>query len=337
MMLNKKAALFAATLALFGGVTHTANAQIIAADSYKIGTDRSQGQYTDGNSLASTGAINNLVTQGFTTTGYGSGTGTAQFQSTSGGLGYAPLGITSADSGKVTYAAAGLDNNTRSTARLLTAVPSSSTYWFSSLVNRGAVDANSTGRDYVLSGFGGTVLATSLILTPSSPGVTGLFYGFTGDTGNLAIRYRSAGGSATQNNTVETVLLNTSQTSLDNNTYALIFKVESAFAGGVADRLSYWVNPTSFTNEASLTSSSLAKGVLTDTNILSGSTDFQRLTYVSHNYNSSAFFDEQRFGTTLASVAPGASVTVPEAGSVSLLLVGGLSLMGVVLRKRKAA
>lgn len=339
----KHAASTVVAFSLFAGIASTANAQLIASDSYKIGSSLASGEYTlDANgaglgtqlfntaALGASGSATGLVTPGFTNGRYGSGNGTAQFAATSVGLAYAPLGVTSTGSGKVTYTPVALDATVRNTARTLSPTPvtNSTTYWVTALVNRGAV-SGSTGLGYMMAGFGGTLGATTLDV--GATGAPGLFFGYSGDTGNLAIRYRD-----TNNLTTESVLV-AGSSSLNNVTNALLFKIEVGYAGGVADRLTYWVNPTNFTNEAGLTSTASASSVLTGTNILSSNADFQRLTYITNRWDSSAFYDEMRLGTTLASVTAGAGIaTVPEPGTFALLGLGGLAALGVIRRRRAA-
>ena len=336
----KRILLALAASALLAGA---ANAQLIAGDSYQIGSNLSAGQYPDGTALSNSGVLgaaggtgNVLQTPGFLNGRYGGGSGTAQFAATSGGLAYAPFNDTSAGSGKVTFAPPSLDNVYRSTARTLSPSLTGSpitTFYESALVNRGAVSTTTTGRDFVLAGFGNA----SSNISVGTAGVTGLFFGFTGDAGNLAIRYRDNSNNGAGVIT-ETQLLNGAPT-VDNATYALVFKIEQNYVGGTADRLTYWVNPTDPSSDTTLTATSLSTGVITNDNILSSPGDFIRLNYVAHNYDSSAFFDEVNLGgNTPASVTPNIQAgVVPEAGTISLLLTGGIALAGIVVRRRKTA
>jgi PEP-CTERM motif len=306
------------------GLCGPARAQLIASDSYAIGSSLTSGQYPSGAALSSTallgvsGTAGGLTTPGFTVGRYGAGTGTSQFSATSSGLSYAPLGAASGTSGKVSYAAAGLDNTNRSTARTLSpAAPVSSTYWTSLLVNRGATVG--TGLNYVMAGFGGTTAP----LTLAAAGGPGLFMGFSGDAGNLAMRYRDVGGTFT-----ETIL---NPTTLANTTYAIVARID-VNTSGTSDSVTWWLNPTDFTSPATLTSTAQLTNSFTG-NVLSANTDLVRLNYLSFNWNSSAFFDEARLGTTLASLGGQAGAAAPEPGTIAL---GTLGLAALLARRRRA-
>ena len=305
--------------AMLGGTLTPANAQLIASDSYKIGSTPASGQYANNTSLASQASV---TVQGFTNSLGGSGT--SQFQSQTGGLNYTAYGADSTTSGKVTYLATGLDNTGRSTARnLATPIPTSSTYWFGYLLNRGAV-SGSTGLGFVLTGFG----------APGEPivgsaGIAGLFAGYSGDSGNLVLRYRD-----TSNLGAETTLLSGAGGALDNNTYLVIASVDVNVGGGIADNVSYWVNPTDLTSTATLTSTSAASGAFTG-NLLSAPSDITRLNYLSRNWNSSAFFDEPRLGTSLASISGITASAAPEPGSFALLGTGALTFAGMCITRRR--
>lgn len=312
-------------------LTSVAHAQLIASDSYAIGSNLAAGQYPANTALSNatilgTAGVSGLTTPGFLVGRYGAGSGTAQFSATSSGLSYAPLGADGTLTGKVTYAATGLDNTIRSTARNLSpAAPAGSTYWMSMLLNRGAVGAG-TGRNYVMAGFGGTAnptLASELAGQLTGPG---LFVGYSGNEGNLALRYRDNGGTAAWQ---ETVLASGAGTALDNVTNAVVIKVQLNTAG-VTDSVSWWLNPIDFTSETTLTSSSANTGTIANANAFSSSADLVRLNYSSRNWNGSAFFDELRLSQDLNGL--GGLGVIPEPGTLALLGVGALPLL---LRRRK--
>lgn len=283
----------------------SAEAQVIARDSYLIGTTPASGQYTAATALRLQPA--GLVNTGFANGPYSGGTGTSQFSATTSGLSYSPLGATSAGSGKVSYAAAPLDNTLRSNARNLSpAVSSQSTYWMSVLVNRGAI--TSTGLNYAMTGFGNAVAPTTVGAATTT---TGLYVGFSGDSGNLAMRYRNTSGVL-----AESVLLATSA----NTTYAIVARI-AVNTSGITDNVTWWVNPTDFTSTTTLTSTALATNSFSG-NLLSAGTDFVRLNYLSYNWNSSAFFDEVTLGTTLASLGGASFTAAPEPGTLVLGLMG---------------
>ena len=325
-----------ASLTLLGltslfGFSSAAHAQLIAADAYPIGSNLANGEYPANTALSNnTGVLTGLTTIGFQSGRYSAGTGTAQFAATSSGLNYAPLNASSSASGKVTYSGTGLDNLVRSTARNLSpAAPSSSTYWMSILLNRGAVPAT-TGRNYVMAGFGGTAaptLASELVGATTGPG---LFVGYSGDVGNLAIRYRDNGGTAAWQ---ETVLASGAGTALDNITNAVVVKIQVNTAG-ITDNVSWWLNPTDFTDETTLGTSSAGTGTIANANVLSSSADLVRLNYASRNWNGSAFFDELRLSQDLFGLGGGVAGVVPEPGTLAFGLLG-LGALALGARRRR--
>jgi len=304
-----------------GVLSSAAQAQLLVSDSYLTGASPALGQYVT--SPAASAQLKaqpgTLVNLGFVNGAYGSGTGTAQFAATTSGLTYAPLGASSATSGKVTYSAAALDSAVRSNARNLSPTPTlSSTYWTSILVNRGTI-ASGVGFNYVMAGFGGSIAPTTL----GAVGGPGLFMGFSGSAGDLAMRYRNTAG-----NVAETILTSSSA----NTTYAIVAKI-SVNTAGITDNVNWWVNPTDFTSETTLTSTALANGAFSG-NLLSANTDLVRLNYIAVNWNSSAFFDEVRLGTTLASLGgTSAGAAAPEPGTLAL---GALGLLALVAQRRRS-
>ena len=325
----KTSVTIAAVMSFLGANATIANAQLIAADSYRIGTAPAAGEYANSTSLASQATV---TVAGFTNSL--AGTGTAQFQSTSLGLNNAAIGATSATSGKVNYLAPAVDAaaTNRSTARSLTTpVPTATTYYFSHLVNRGAVTStpigNGRNRDFVGVGFSNTVTPTI-----GTTGLTGIYVGFSGDTGSLVLRYRDTAST----NVAETSLIAAVGNNIDNTTYLVVAQVD-VNTNGANDTVTYYVNPTDFTSNATLASTSLITGSF-QANILSASSDIQRLTYFSRDFNSGAFFDEARLGAGGTGISPAAALglniaTAPEPGSLLLVLLGGITSVGI--RKRR--
>lgn len=317
----KPAVIGAAIAALGVGVTPQAFAQLNTADSYVVGA----GGYTNNTSLASQGSVTGSTIKGFlNTTG---GSGTSNFQTQAVGLAYAPAGINSTDSGKVGWIGANADSVIRSTARNMTAVPAASTYYISFLLNRSPLNASDSG--FVLTGFGnaGTI-------TTGSTNLRGLFAGFSGTSGDLVLRYRNTSGT-TQDSTLLTGLT-------DSATYDVVARLD-VNTSGTTDNITYWVNPTDFTSDAALSSTSLATGSLTADTFLT-SADFVRLNYYAQNWNTTAYFDEPRLGILSTGGTPAsalgisvASAAAPEPGSLALVGVGGMSLLGALLRRRRSA
>jgi hypothetical protein len=293
----------------------TANAQVVR-DPYLIGANPAAGQYANNTSLASQASV---TVPGFTNTL--GGIPTSQFQSTSVGLVYSALGVTSADSGKVTYNNAPLDNTNRSTARNLAAgaVPASSTYWLGYLLNRGAISGTlPTGRDFVGVGYGNATFPQLGVAN-----LAGLYAGFTGNNGSLALRYNSTGGAV-----VDTILIDAANQNIDNTTLLVVAQI-NINVSGTTDDVTWWVNPTDFTSVASLTATALATGTFSG-NPVTNAGSFARLNYASRNWNTNVFFDDPRLGTTLSGTFPVASVA-PEPGSLTLLALGG----AFFLRRRR--
>ena len=311
------ALLLAAGVVALASFAPASQGQIVATDSYVIGADPAAGQYVDGTALKNQPAA--LTNVGFVNGGYVSGT--SQFSATAGGLASTLPGTTG---GKVNYGAAPLDANIRSNARNLSpAVPASGTYWISHTVNRGDIP-QAGGTGYVLTGFGNTVAPTAGTTTGN---LAGLFVGFAqspnkpADFGDVVIRYRDA-ASATS---ADAVVVDGSAASTFGTSYTVLMKLDVNVGGGSADNVAWWLNPTDFTDEATLGSSSAASGNFSSF-ALAGPADFARLNYSAFQWNGNAFFDEPRLSTTLAGIA------VPEPTSLALLGLGGLTL----LRRRRA-
>lgn len=297
-------------------------AGLIGADSYVIGTDPTAGEYE---TITLKDQPSNLTNLGFVDGPYSSGTGTSQFAATDTGLNYAPLGESSATSGKVNYSAAALDNIYRANARNSSGLSGSSTYWITHLVNRGGIP-ESGGNGYVLSGIGNFVAPD---LGATSGTLEGAFVGFRQDEtrpdsfGDLVIRSRVDPA----NTSADEVLIDGSVTSTFGNTYAVVMKAEINVAGG-QDRISWWLDPTIFLNESTLTSSSAASGSFL--NYAYGSTTLGRLNYSSRNWNGNAFFDGVKVSTTLE----GLGGEIPEPSTVVMVTLAGLGLVATRLRRK---
>ncbi len=290
-----------------------------ASDSYLIGSDPTAGEYND--ITPSDNQLKNqspeLTNQGFVTGPYNQGTGTGQFGATSNGLNFAPLNEASDTSGKVNYSAAPLDGLTRTVARALDGLTQSNTYWISHLVNRGSIPL-AGGDGYVLTGFGNTVQPAA---GTTSGFLEGAYVGFAQDGvvdnfGNLVIRYRPGAEAST----IDEIVLDGSQTSTFGTTYAVVMKVDINVDGGSADSVSWWLNPTNFLSEETLTSSAFSSG--TFESFAYQSPSIARLNYAAYNWNGNAFFDAPRLSTSLEGLGGVAIEGVPgdynEDGTVNL-------------------
>ena len=314
------------------GLAAPASAGLIASDSYAIGTDPTAGQYQAGVSLMK--QPSNLSTLGFVNGAFAGGSLTSNFQATAGGLAYAPYDTPSTNDGKVSWTGAAADGMTRSNGRSLNPVASSGSYWFHIIVSQDGTTAPST-NGYVLAGLGNTVPP---LLGATVGNNEGLFFGFAqhgtaNDAGDLVIRYRD--GAST---TADAILVNGS-TSNTAQVYDIIARLDVNVGGGSADNLTYWVNAKDYSSQAALDATSLVTNDTTgplSTLALQSSSDFQRMTYSATNWTGRANFDELRFGTTLADVAPSGSLVVPEPASVAMTAIGLLGGLGLTIRRRRA-
>ena len=124
-----------------------------------------------------------------------------------------------------------------------------------------------------------------------------------------------------------------------NQTYLVVAQVGVNSAGSV-DQVNYWVNPSDLSSVSALTNGpSLASGSLSTYSYqgaASGTGDFTRLNYAAYDWNGArTYFDEQRLGTTLDSIAPGPQ-TVPEPASLALTVFGGgLVALGALWRRNR--
>jgi hypothetical protein len=312
----------------FGGLSGTASAGLIAADSYTIGSSPTSGQYQAGSVLMT--QPSNLTTFGFANGGYTGGTGTSQFGITSGGLSYPPIGPPPANDGKVTVTGSAIGSGYKSVARNLSPTPvaTSPSYFFSLLIRSDGI-ASVAGAGYVLAGFGNNVQP---VPGPTNGFLEGLYFGLaqdTGhanDTGDLIIRYRTPNLSTPPPMlSSDAILIDGSQTNTVGQTYLVVGELD-VNSNGPIDRVSYWVNPTQFDSVAALTATSITSGSFDSLSIQLPS-DFTRLTFAENNWNVGADFDEVKMGTTLGDVVP--AVSVPEPGSLFLVGLGVVGGLGV--------
>jgi autotransporter-associated beta strand protein len=307
-----------------------ARAQLIAADSYPIGSNPALGQYQLGDYLNGNNdaGLQNLQTLGFAPGPYNQGQGTANFDiDNSTGCNYPWLGAvgynttTMTGTARVHWVGASSAFN-RSDARNLTTVPNSSVYYESMLVVEGSVTTTLSSTNgvpngmptSVLGGFGNAQIPLQGDTGTTTP-TTGLYIGFANDgvtnynsnSGNLVIRY-DTGSTDSSGNFInaDAIVINGSSGATTSvaasNTYCVVTKI-TVPAGGIGlDTVNWWLNPTVGTSDATLNSSSSAMGTFTG-NILSGSnpgSSFLRLNYYSESWQTQAWFDEPRLSTNLA-------------------------------------
>jgi hypothetical protein len=314
---------------LCGAMTRAHADVLIASDSYVTGTNPAAGQYVAGNGLKSqTG----LVNPGFVAGGYGSGSGTSNFIASSTGLASTADGASATGSGSVAWVGVPVDNTVRSVARTLSPFNegTSGTYFMSMLVSNTGNQTSTNG--WVLSGFGNNVAP---VLGTTGGNLFGLYMGFADDSGtpneaDLVLRYRNAGAATS----ADQILVNGANNSTAGQTYLVVAEVNINAIGGSTDVVNYWVNPADLNSVADMNATSIATGTLNTfafQGAATGTGDFNRLNYYTENWNGDATFDEQRLGTTLASIAPTA---VPEPSSMILLGAGSIAALAVRSRRR---
>lgn len=298
-----------------GLTTSVAQGALLVADSYRIGTDPTAGEYIAGNVAAQPANLTNL---GFANGGYTGGTTTSNFAIVAGGLDATGVGYEAGD--KLRYVGTGRDGISRRRARSTPGIASSPTYYLSHHVSRDSVATEGAG--YALTGFGNAI---SPDLT-STGSLAGVFVGFAGSAtpgnfGNLVLRSRNT-VSTTSN--ADTILV---EGSTPNTTYHVVIRLDVNVAGG-QDQVTYWVNPADVTNEAAMTVSSTTTGTYSSF-ALQGATDFVRLNGAATNWDANVHFDEPRLGTDLASVV---GPPVPEPAGLSCL---ALCAFACVRRRRR--
>jgi hypothetical protein len=326
---------------VISGVSAKASAGLVASDSYATGSSPLAGQYVP--YIAGVqGSLNaqpsTLTNTGFANGGYNSGTGTGNFVASATGL---ISSVDGADSttGSVAWIGAPVDNANRSVARNLSAFTegTTGTYWTSILVSNAGTQTSTNG--YVLSGFGGTV-------APVAPGVTasgflqGIFIGFADDTqtageADLVIRSRDTTGNKTdQDTTLVSSVVN-------NQSYLVVAQINVNPGGGSQDTVNYWVNPADLNSVADLNATSLAQGSFNTYSFQGSATgvgDFTRLNYDAVNWDGQSYFDQAALGTTLASIAPTLSGSVPEPASIAMTALGcGFFALGSYWRNRRSS
>jgi hypothetical protein len=297
----------------------------IVSDSYATGTDPTMGQYVVSNPLSNQPG---LVTPGFNTGGYTSGTGTSNFLSTASGLNYAADG---ADSTTGAVAWVGSTGAEKSVARNLTPYNegSSGTFWISELMKNTGNQTTTTG--WLLSGFGNSTAPTLGTTTPGF--LTGIFFGFADDTGaanraDLVMRYRDTSGNNGGKSSADTILVDGTNNATAGQTYLVVAAVNLNYSGSL-DKVTYWVNPTDLSSQTALTNTALTTGSVDTLAFQGGLNDFIRLNYAEQGWDGDAFYDEARLGTTLASIGP-----VPEPSSMVLLGAGSIAALSVRYRRR---
>ncbi|HZZ44894.1 MAG TPA: PEP-CTERM sorting domain-containing protein [Tepidisphaeraceae bacterium] len=301
-------------ICVLAALSTAAHAQLVA-DGFTIGA----GHYTAG-SLYNGATGQNPFVPSFTSP-WNLGTGSTTFQAATGSLTYSAAPYVTG--GKIN--AVGTTTTIGTLARSFTHT-SSTSYYMSVLCNRGNVTTIVPGA-YSLLGWGN---ATTPNLGTSTTNLAGVYIGFSevgavssggtlDDFGNLVIRTEQQITSTTKG-TVDTVLVDGQATSTYQQTYLVVAKLNVNDLAGGADSLTYWVNPTSLSSEAAMTSSALITDTI-PTLAITTATDISRLEFAQDDFDGTASFDESRFGTSLANLT--AVTPTPEPTSLLLLAIAG--------------
>lgn len=193
----------------------------------------------------------------------------------------------------------------RAANRNLDSYTAADTYYMSALLNPASAFSGGGEREHAMVGFTNSGW-DSAGFTNSGGATTpfGLMFGFHGeqadsnpaaaDQVDLVVRARQ--GDVSNPILVDTVLLaGDTEAPLDNNTYLVMLKLEVNKDGGAFDEVTYWVNPTSLSSEATATTSSLATGSF-NTLAMDQNDRIDRTQIVINNWTGARgfFFDELR-------------------------------------------
>ncbi|MEM7624681.1 MAG: PEP-CTERM sorting domain-containing protein [Planctomycetota bacterium] len=189
--------------------------------------------------------------------------------------------------------------------------PSNNTFYMSHLVNAGT--SGGLPGEYAFTGFGSFVDAGRF--EDATNFLLGAFTGFViqdDDTVDLVIRSRT--GALVPGAVTDEVLVEDA----GGNTFNVVMALEFNNPG---DEIRYWVNPTNFFDESTLTATAAISGSIGGFQ-LGAESDLNRLSVGTTFTNRSFFFDEALLGTESSDLGP-----IPEPTSLALLGLGGLAML----------
>ncbi len=309
----------AGSLALLWCLADSAQAQLIAADSYENGgTDYNAGFGNTFNGQSSTSAI------GFTDP-WGGGSTSGNTHPDLITLENPAISYESGGKGKFTPNATFSDFERRFEHSLAPfAAPANDVFYMSHLVNTGPEIPNGDTEGFAMVGFGS--IADQARLESTQDFLFGAFVGYAPDgAGNVDLVIRSRTGVSGAGSVTDEILLDASAgDAVDNLTHHVVMKL--TYTGG--DKIDWWLNPSNLTSETAMTNSSESSGSI-DGFQLGGASDMNRLTVNTFGYDRSFFFDESRLGYDLISVTG----VVPEPTSLALAAFA-IACLAEVRRRR---
>jgi hypothetical protein len=280
----------------------TSSAVLVAYDPFLSGTLRASGEYTAGGDIRTQGA----VTQGWVTAPNAQHQGsTSNFAANA--TGESSPAVSYEAGGRLQWLGSSGSVFDRNLTKLLAPTPSSSTWWFSIIVNRNAWSNSNT----------------ALATTTNTYAVGGVVDGVAATGRGLQIGYddsAAANGTTTPDLVIRLGGVNRvieADTPANSSRYILV-RLDIDTAGN--DVVTLWNNPSTLDP---LGSSSL---VITDLNVTNSLTPFAASKYQTPGQSGVTFFDEIRLGTDFESVTG-----VPEVSSALLALLG----LGMVSRRRR--
>lgn len=185
------------------------------------------------------------------------------------------------------------------------------TYFMSFFVNPGGSFSEAGSREHALVGFT-NFFTEDTFENFSADNAFGLQVGFRGedagaaaDTVDLIVRTRDLSSGLL----TDTVLVADAGNEPFGETYHVLLKLDVNVEGGTADEVTYWVNPANVASESSASGSSFATGSFQSA-AMDQNDRIDRLNVLTNNWTNRGFFwDETRLGYDFSSVAGVPAVT----------------------------